>query len=125
MKKALTIVVRYSCARRQFGESKDKEDQIWEYSMQRYRILPFLASSFAYHFLCKWQYQIYQEVYQRSLKGDVSDEYLQMNAEIHAISSGAKPICTWTAKDLIQEARQCCGGEASKKNSNKFFTFIN
>jgi len=31
-------------------------------------------------------------------------------AEIHAISSGIKPVATWIAREAIQTARECCGG---------------
>lgn len=31
-------------------------------------------------------------------------------AEIHAISSAAKPLAGWLARDAIQECREACGG---------------
>ena len=33
-----------------------------------------------------------------------------MGAEIHALSSAAKPLAGWLARDAIQESREACGG---------------
>lgn len=111
MKIALTISIRYSCSRRQFGEpSKKEEQQIWEYQMQRYRLLPYLASTYCLHFFSKWLIQKFSEVSEKSERGDIDDNFLQMNAEMHAVSCGAKPLATWLSRDTVQESRQCCGG---------------
>lgn len=33
-----------------------------------------------------------------------------LGAEIHALSSSAKPLSGWLARDGIQESREACGG---------------
>lgn len=33
-----------------------------------------------------------------------------LGAEIHALSSGTKPVSGWLARDGIQESREACGG---------------
>lgn len=30
--------------------------------------------------------------------------------EMHALSSASKPVCTWCARDGIQDCREACGG---------------
>lgn len=44
--------------------------------------------------------------------------------EMHAISSAAKPACTWAIRDAIQDCRESCGGHGYlkgilKKETNK------
>lgn len=39
-------------------------------------------------------------------------------SEIHAIVSCSKPLITWTARDAIQEARECCGGHGYLRAAN-------
>lgn len=36
-------------------------------------------------------------------------------AEMHALSSAAKPVCTWMARDAIQDCRESCGGHGYLK----------
>jgi alkylation response protein AidB-like acyl-CoA dehydrogenase len=43
--------------------------------------------------------------------------------ELHAISSAAKPICTWAARDGIQECREACGGHGYLKSKGKSLEF--
>ncbi len=33
-----------------------------------------------------------------------------MDKEIHALACASKPLCTWAARDAIQECREACGG---------------
>lgn len=40
-----------------------------------------------------------------------------MGMELHALSSAAKPVCTWAARDGIQECREACGGHGFLKLS--------
>lgn len=37
--------------------------------------------------------------------------------ELHAVSSACKPVCTWLARDGIQECRESCGGHGYLKCS--------
>lgn len=39
-------------------------------------------------------------------------------SEIHALVSCSKPLLTWTARDAIQEARECCGGHGYLRAAN-------
>lgn len=46
--------------------------------------------------------------------------YIQTHevSEIHALVSCSKSLITWTARDAIQEARECCGGHGYLKAAN-------
>ena len=61
----------------------------------------------------------------KQLTGEDKQLLPEMGIEIHAISSGSKPISSWTARDGIQECRECCGGHGYLKGMNVFiFTNI-
>jgi len=36
--------------------------------------------------------------------------------EIHALSSATKPLCSWIARDAIQDCRESCGGHGYLKS---------
>lgn len=38
-----------------------------------------------------------------------------IGVEMHALSSAIKPICTWMARDAIQDCRESCGGHGYLK----------
>lgn len=42
--------------------------------------------------------------------GDNSEEFAALGKEVHAISCASKPLLSWTARDAVQECRECCGG---------------
>jgi len=39
--------------------------------------------------------------------------------EIHALSSAAKPLCSWISRDAIQNCRESCGGHGYLKSKCK------
>lgn len=51
------------------------------------------------------------------LKPD-SENLPNRGIEIHAISSGCKPVAGWTMRDAIQECREACGGHGYLKGNN-------
>lgn len=46
------------------------------------------------------------------------EELTKRVAELHALVSTFKPICTWFARDAVQEAREACGGHGYLKAAN-------
>lgn len=98
---AIVIAVRYSAARKQFGPGKD-ELPVWEYQLQRWRLLPFVAASYALDVFRDWL-QVEWASQDEAMTGSLL-------AELHAISSGAKPVAGWMARDAIQTSRESCGG---------------
>ncbi|KAG2451240.1 hypothetical protein HYH02_003847 [Chlamydomonas schloesseri] len=92
-KLALTIAVRYSCARTQFGDRP-----IMEYVTQQARLLPPLAQTYAYHFALG------------HLKSLVAAKKASDAKAIHVLSSGLKAAATWGRVEAMQDCRECCGG---------------
>lgn len=112
--KAITIGIRYSASRKQFGpENSDVELPVLEYQSQQYRLLPHLAAIYAIKFFSNWLSNEYHDMLKKSFIGEkVSAE---RGMEMHAISSAGKPVCGWMVRDLIQECREACGGHGYLK----------
>lgn len=104
MTKALTIGIRYSASRKQFGPIENgPEIPVLEYQSQQYRLLPHLATTYAYRVFTLWLSTEHRLILNKSLGGeDISYDDL----EIHALSSAVKAVCTWAARDGIQECRE-------------------
>ncbi|XP_059618294.1 peroxisomal acyl-coenzyme A oxidase 3-like [Phlebotomus argentipes] len=112
--KAVTIGIRYSATRRQFGpEGSDEELPVIEYQTQQHRLFPHLATAFAALTFVDWLYYENYAIKQISLRG--SDVGLSKGIEMHALSCVAKAIITWAARDAIQECREACGGHGYLK----------
>lgn len=107
MARAVTIAVRYSCVRRQFGgEGEGKpENKVIDYQTQQMRLLPLLSSVFAFLACAQWMEALYADVMQGISRGDVSSL-----PEVHAATAGLKALTTSVAVDGIEECRKLCGG---------------
>lgn len=105
LRNALTIGIRYASTRRQFGNSGEPEKSIIEYPLVQYRLMPYLAGTFAYGFASSHLSNLWisnQEI--------IFDEKNPLLKEIHALSSVLKPIVAWFTQKGIQEVREICGG---------------
>ncbi|XP_055643319.1 peroxisomal acyl-coenzyme A oxidase 3 isoform X2 [Toxorhynchites rutilus septentrionalis] len=113
--KAICIAIRYSASRKQFGPDEDSAElAVLEYQSQQFRLLPHLATGFTMKIFNLWLAKIYGDVFLKTLMGERVEH---VGMEIHALSSAAKPICTWAARDGIQECREACGGHGYLKLS--------
>lgn len=113
--RAITIALRYSASRQQFGpDESDVEFPVIEYQAQQYRLLPHLANLFAVKFFATWILKVYGNMTLKIMSGEDASS---TGVEIHALSSAAKPVCTWIVRDLIQECREACGGHGYLKCS--------
>uniref|UniRef100_A0A182QD26 Acyl-coenzyme A oxidase n=1 Tax=Anopheles farauti TaxID=69004 RepID=A0A182QD26_9DIPT len=107
--KALTIGIRYSAARRQFGPTQDAQElPILEYQSQQHRLLPHLATCVALKLFNVWFARVSGEAQVRMLRAEAIESELLL--EVHIIASAVKPLCSWAARDGIQDAREACGG---------------
>lgn len=98
--KAITIATRYAAARKQFGpDDSDVEYPVIEYQAQQYRLLPQLAAVYAVQFFSTYIGKTYGSMTLKILMGEDTNTD---GVEMHALSSAAKPICTWTVRDAIQ-----------------------
>ncbi|XP_022136505.1 acyl-coenzyme A oxidase, peroxisomal [Momordica charantia] len=102
LKIASTIAIRYSLLRQQFGPPKQPEVSILDYQSQQHKLMPMLASNYAFHFATL------QLVEKYALMKKTNDE--ELVGDVHALSAGLKAYVTsYTAKSL-STCREACGG---------------
>jgi acyl-CoA oxidase len=92
-KVGVTIALRYSCTRPQFGSKN-----IIDYMTHRKRLFPALAKTYAMHLALN-------ECKQLGLGGAPKNA-----KEVHVLSSGLKAAATWHRVRILQDCRECCGG---------------
>ncbi len=96
---ALAIAVRYGLRRRQFGPGGPGEPEtvLLDYPQHQRRLMPLLATTWAYRFALE------------QLADDYNGERLESRVlEGHA--AGLKTWASWHANRTIQECREACGG---------------
>jgi acyl-CoA oxidase len=98
-KSGLTIAIRYSDQRRQFGPEGGSEVPILNYRIHQRRLLPSLAKTYAIHFALQY-------VTQRFINKTESEM-----PEIEALAAGMKAYSTWSTTAVLQECREACGGK--------------
>lgn len=110
---AMTIALRYSVSRKQFGPVQDgPELPVIEYQMQQWRLLPYLAGAYVWHSFSVWFNTRFFEITVRKYTGaTVEPAYAAAEGrEVHGLSCASKPCASWLAQHGIQEAREACGG---------------
>jgi acyl-CoA oxidase len=112
--KVMPIAVRYSAVRRQFGND-GQELPVIEYQMQQWRLFPYLAATYAVKIFGDNFYRDYAQFVISQYAGADKSQLAMAGAEIHALSSSAKPLAGWLARDGIQECREACGGHGYLK----------
>ncbi|KAG6401185.1 hypothetical protein SASPL_138033 [Salvia splendens] len=102
LKIAVIIAVRYSLLRQQFGPPKQPEISILDYQSQQHKLMPMLASTYAFHFATSHLVDTYGEMKK------THDE--ELVGDVHVLSAGLKAYVTsYTAKSL-STCREACGG---------------
>ncbi|KAL2652065.1 hypothetical protein R1flu_020193 [Riccia fluitans] len=102
LKVSVTIATRYSLLRRQFGPPDQPEVSILDYQSQQQKLMPMLASAYAFNFASLDLMDRYSE-----MKKTHEDDII---ADVHSLSAGLKAyITSYTAK-AISTCRESCGG---------------
>ncbi|XP_022903093.1 peroxisomal acyl-coenzyme A oxidase 3-like [Onthophagus taurus] len=112
--KAISIAIRYGAVRKQFGPEDGPEMSVIEYQLHQHRLIPHLATAFAMKILSKVLNIEVMEVYNGNNQKEIEYELMM---EIHALSTAAKSISGWCARDAIQESREACAGHGYLKAS--------
>ena len=125
--RGVTIATRYTSVRRQFQDRDATpadgpgENQVLNYTMVQFRLLPLLAATFALHFTGKSMMEMYQEN-QRKMQSVLTDtsrrapgpEEVQAGsdllADLHATSCGLKALASTTAAEGLEVCRRAMGG---------------
>ncbi|KAK0386764.1 hypothetical protein NLU13_6600 [Sarocladium strictum] len=127
--RGVTIATRYCAVRRQFQDLDAKggvgENQVLNYTMVQYRLLPLLAATFALHFTGRSMINMYEENQARTKSkldvGQLSDanrrpgpEELNpgtdLLANLHATSCALKSYGSTVAGEGLEVCRRACGG---------------
>ncbi|XP_031552930.1 peroxisomal acyl-coenzyme A oxidase 1-like [Actinia tenebrosa] len=106
LSRAVTIAIRYSAVRRQ-SELKEGEGelQVIDFKTQQYRLLPALATSYAFKFAAV---RVLREYY--TLKNKMSVGDFSSLPEMHSITSSLKAFITGQGLKYSENCRLCCGG---------------
>uniref|UniRef100_A0A3B3VBW3 Acyl-coenzyme A oxidase n=1 Tax=Poecilia latipinna TaxID=48699 RepID=A0A3B3VBW3_9TELE len=110
LKLAVTVAIRFSATRKQFGPSNTEEIPVLEYQLQQWRLIPYVAAAYVLEHFTKTIYMNFIEFQFGQLMKENSDRQAEMGREIHAIGCSSKPLGSWTAQRGIQECREACGG---------------
>ncbi|MES3630706.1 MAG: acyl-CoA dehydrogenase [Longimonas sp.] len=99
-KSGLAIAVRYGNRRRQFGPQDEPEVPILDYRTHQRRLLPRLAKTYAIHAALE------NLTEQFGARGP--DDSLE---DVEAAANALKAYSTWHTTDVLQTAREACGGK--------------
>lgn len=107
---ALTIAVRFSDRRRQFGPAGGEEVPVLDYLTQQRLLLPKLAATYAYTFTAR-------DLVRRFTARKEGDE--AEARELEGLAAGLKAVASWHALDTLQACREACGGQGYRSD-NRF-----
>ncbi|KAL2721083.1 peroxisomal acyl-coenzyme A oxidase 3 [Vespula maculifrons] len=114
---AVVIALRYCAIRKQFGPSENEEWPVIEYQAQQARLFPHLAFAYAVKIFSQKYCEIINNFQIKLVSGEDRDKLHLEGIELHALSSATKPLCSWIARDAIQDCRESCGGHGYLKMS--------
>ena len=104
-KLALDIAITYGSQRRQFvAGSPTDEEVILDYQRHQRRLLPRLATTYAMSFAHEKLLTAFDGVFSGAHATDADRE------DLETLAAALKPLSTWNALDILQEAREACGG---------------
>jgi acyl-CoA oxidase len=104
-KLALTIAISYGSQRRQFTAASDTEEEvILDYQRHQRRLLPRLATTYAMSFAHDVFLDKFHDVFSGTHDTDADRQ------DLETLAAALKPLSTWHALDILQEAREACGG---------------
>jgi acyl-CoA oxidase len=102
---ALAIAVTYGNQRRQFTAGSDTDEEvILDYQRHQRRLIPRLATTYAMNFA----HDDFLVKFDAVFSGEAdTDEDRQ---DLETLAAALKPLSTWAVLDILQEAREACGG---------------
>lgn len=110
LSKAVTIAIRYSAQRKQFGSPE--ELQVLNYPTQQYKLFPILSLTFAIHFTGLYMKNLYEK--SQNLINEGNFTFMTV---FHSVLSGLKSLITAMVSESIEDCRKSCGGHGYNKSS--------
>ncbi len=105
-KLGLTIAIKYGDVRRQFSPNATApETVLLDYGRHQRRLLPRLAQVYAMSFAHEGLLQRFDDVFSGRDDTDANRQDLETYA------AALKALSTWGCLDILQEAREACGGQ--------------
>jgi acyl-CoA oxidase len=102
---ALAIAITYGNQRRQFtAGSETDEEVILDYQRHQRRLIPRLATTYAMNFAHDEFLVKFDAVFSGAADTDEDRQ------DLETLAASLKPLSTWAALDILQEAREACGG---------------
>uniref|UniRef100_A0A3Q4BXX7 Acyl-coenzyme A oxidase n=1 Tax=Mola mola TaxID=94237 RepID=A0A3Q4BXX7_MOLML len=92
LKLALTVAIRFSATRKQFGPKDTEEIPVLEYQLQQWRLIPYLAAAYALEHFSKSLFINFVEFQIGQIMKDNSDRQAELGREIHALGCSSKPL---------------------------------
>ncbi|XP_072641728.1 peroxisomal acyl-coenzyme A oxidase 2 isoform X1 [Canis lupus baileyi] len=113
LQKACVIAIRYSVIRHQSSlRPSGPEVKILDYQTQQHKLLPQLATVYAFHFLASNLLKFFHSSYSAILNRDFSHL-----PELHALSAGIKALVSDLCLQGTELCRRACGGHGYSKLS--------
>jgi acyl-CoA oxidase len=104
-KTGLTIAIRHSARRRQFGPEGEPEIPVLDYLTQQRLLLPALATTYGFHFAVRDLVQRYE-----TLTTDPGSEPGEESRALEVRAAGLKALASWHCVDTLQACREAMGG---------------
>jgi acyl-CoA oxidase len=102
---ALAIAITYGNQRRQFTAGSDTDEEvILDYQRHQRRLIPRLATTYAMNFAHDEFLVKFDAVFSGAADSDDDRQ------DLETLAASLKPLSTWAALDILQEAREACGG---------------
>ncbi|PWA02244.1 hypothetical protein BB558_001622 [Smittium angustum] len=122
LSKAVTIAVRYTSVRRQFGDDPNKsENPVLDYPIVQYRLIPLVAKTYM---MLGMSHEFYAN-YERCRMAIEKNNDFSLLKEMHAVSCGLKKWCSDTTVYGIDTCRHVCGGHGFSLFSGLNTAFAN
>mmetsp|Transcript_20899 Transcript_20899/g.54588 ORF Transcript_20899/g.54588 Transcript_20899/m.54588 type:complete len:668 (+) Transcript_20899:353-2356(+) len=102
LKAALTIAIRYSSHRQQFGPPESPEIAVLDYQSQQQKLIPALATCYALHIAKGFLVDRYTEMHDTRREDLVED--------VHGLSAGLKAYASSFTAAALNVCREACGG---------------
>eukprot|EP00199_Chlamydomonas_sp_CCMP681_P001411 CAMPEP_0119115636 /NCGR_PEP_ID=MMETSP1180-20130426/51673_1 /TAXON_ID=3052 ORGANISM="Chlamydomonas cf sp, Strain CCMP681" /NCGR_SAMPLE_ID=MMETSP1180 /ASSEMBLY_ACC=CAM_ASM_000741 /LENGTH=643 /DNA_ID=CAMNT_0007104711 /DNA_START=72 /DNA_END=2003 /DNA_ORIENTATION=- len=102
-KVAITIAIRYTAQRQQFGPPDAPEIAVIDYQTTQQRLMPILASTFGLHFAKMFLVDRYVDMKRQKTNHRLVEE-------VHALSAGLKAYTTSFTQNALSVCRESCGG---------------